>query len=86
MGRFLRVSAAVLLAAAVAGCASGGNASSSDRSEDDPNLLAGCGPVTDQFLARSLQATAVRQQSSPTICTWRAQTPGGVVDATYSWF
>lgn len=86
MGRFARIGAAVLLAAAAAGCSSGGNTPSADRTATAPNFLAGCGPVTDQFLARSLQATAVRQQTSPTICTWRAQTPEGVVDATYSWF
>ncbi|MGF6883827.1 hypothetical protein ABIA39_008009 [Nocardia sp. GAS34] len=87
MGRFMRVAAAVLLTAAVAGCSSGGTPpSSADRSASDPNFLAGCGPVTDQVLARSLQGTVVRQQTAPTVCTWRAQTAHGVVDVTYSWF
>jgi hypothetical protein len=89
MRRIGRVTAAVALAAAVvAGCSSGTSPvrSSSDRDAADPNFLAGCGPVTDEFLTRALHGTALRQQSSPTICTWTAQTPDGIVDATYSWF
>ncbi len=88
MRRFVRVTAAVLLVAAVAGCSSSMPKvrSSSDRDAADPNLLAGCGPVSDQFITGNLRATSLRQQSAPTTCTWTAQTPDGVVDATYSWF
>jgi hypothetical protein len=86
MRRVVQAAAAVMLAAAVAGCSGSTAPQSSDRTAADPNFLAGCGPVTDEFLTRSLNATVVRQQGSPTICTWRAQTPDGIVDATYSWF
>jgi hypothetical protein len=77
--------AAALLVCVLAGCSSG-SSNSADRPADDPNLLAGCGPLPDQIIATHLNAPAVRQQTSPTICTWRADySGGGTVDIAYSW-
>ncbi|WP_067679162.1 DUF3558 domain-containing protein [Nocardia miyunensis] len=81
-----RMLIAVMLAAGVAGCSSGGTPQSQSAPADDPNILAGCGPLSDQALAGQLKATSVRRQSAPTTCTWIARTPSGTVDISYSWF
>ncbi|MFF3569343.1 DUF3558 family protein [Nocardia jiangxiensis] len=81
-----RMAIAVLLAAAVAGCSGGGTPQTRSTPADDPNILAGCGPLSEQALAGQLKATSVRRQSAPTTCTWTAQTAGGTVDLSYSWF
>jgi hypothetical protein len=77
---------AVLLAATVAGCSGGGSTQTQSTQDDDPNILIGCGPLSDQALAGQLKATSVRRQTAPTTCTWIAQTPSGATDISYSYF
>ncbi|ATL65969.1 DUF3558 family protein [Nocardia terpenica] len=72
------------LAVAAAGC-SGGSTPAPRPAVDDPNVLAGCGPLADAAIAAQLQASAARQQTSPTICTWKVDHPGGTTDLTYAW-
>ncbi|WP_019933046.1 DUF3558 family protein [Nocardia sp. BMG111209] len=77
--------AAAVVAAALAGC-SGGRSDSPVRAADTPNLLAGCGPLSDAIIANRLAVPLVRPQTQPTVCTWTAELPGGdAVDVTYAW-
>lgn len=81
-----RMVLAMMLAAALAGCAGGGTPRTQSTPAADPNVLGGCGPLSDQALAGQLRAISVRRQSAPTTCTWIARTPSGTVDLSYSWF
>jgi hypothetical protein len=75
-----------ILIATLTGCA-GPHHDSPVRAADDPNFLAGCGPLPDQTVARAVGADTVRQQTAPTICTWIAVTASRTTaDLTYSWF
>ncbi|WP_067885926.1 DUF3558 family protein [Nocardia vaccinii] len=86
MRAMVRTVIAVMLAAALAGCAGSGTPRTQSTPADAPNVLGGCGPLSDQALAGLLRATSVRRQSAPTTCTWTAQTLSGTVDLSYSWF
>lgn len=80
-----RIAAAAMLIAALSGC-SHGDHRTQVRPAEDPNLLAGCGPIDDQKLAGAINATGLRQQSAPTVCNWTGTNAGGgTVDLTYAW-
>ncbi|MQY23414.1 hypothetical protein NRB20_65420 [Nocardia sp. RB20] len=81
-----RAALAVLVVATVAGCSGGGTPQTQSTPAAAANILAGCGPVSDQAIAGQLRATSVRRESAPTTCTWIAQTPSGTIDISYSWF
>lgn len=51
---------------------------------EDPELLADCGPLPDTVIAEHLNVGAVRQQTSPTICTWVTDS-SEPIDITYAW-
>ncbi|WP_433562514.1 DUF3558 domain-containing protein [Nocardia sp. CA-151230] len=85
MGLGARITVAALLIAALSGC-SHGDQQTRVRPAEDPNLLAGCGPLDDQKLASAITVTGLRQQSAPTVCNWTAtNSGGGAVDLTYAW-
>lgn len=51
--------------------------------------LAGCGPLSTDYIAKSVLATNVQQDTEPTICSWTAvstNAAGGILDITYAWF
>ncbi|MET9488516.1 DUF3558 domain-containing protein [Nocardia sp. NPDC006630] len=81
--------AAMAVAVATLGVVTGCSSHQQDtavRSADDPDLLAGCGPLPDQVIATTLQVPSVHQQSAPTICNWIGDYPaGGTVGLTYAW-
>lgn len=80
-----RITLAALTIASLAGCSHGGSGDQV-RPADDPNFLAGCGPLDDQKLASSITVTGLHQQRNPTICDWTATNAGGgQVDITYAW-
>lgn len=81
----MRIILAALLVGVLAGCSHDAR-QAEVRPADDPNLLAGCGPLEDQKLASAIDVTGMKRQSSPTICDWTATEPGGgTVDLTYAW-
>jgi hypothetical protein len=81
-----RAAVAAVVAGALAGCSNPQQHDAGVRAADNPNFLAGCGPLPDQVIARAVDASSVRQQTAPTICTWTAGTAGTTtVDLTYSW-
>ncbi|MFI5780801.1 DUF3558 domain-containing protein [Nocardia sp. NPDC051570] len=79
--RIATVCAAVLLTAC-----STHHHDAAQQSVEDPNFLAGCGPLPDQTIVDTVHATAVRPLGGPTICAWEADfSTGGPVDLTYAW-
>ncbi|MFI7190275.1 DUF3558 family protein [Nocardia nova] len=69
-----------------AGCSSHTQQNAAVRPSVDPNLLAGCGPLSDPVIAATLRVPAVEPEGGSTICGWRAAYPGaGTAELTYAW-
>ncbi|PPJ35699.1 hypothetical protein C5E45_24450 [Nocardia nova] len=65
-----------------AGCSSHTQQNAAVRPVDDPNLLAGCGPLSDSVIAATLRVPAVESEGGG----WRATYPGaGTAELTYAW-
>ncbi|MQY30034.1 DUF3558 family protein [Nocardia aurantia] len=81
----VRLGLAAAIVAALAGCTSG-HQDSPVRAAGTPDLLAGCGPLTDRVIADQVHVPQVRPQTRPTVCTWTADLPSeDTVDLTYAW-
>ncbi|MFF2552796.1 DUF3558 family protein [Nocardia sp. NPDC058058] len=52
----------------------------------EDNTLAGCGPLPTATIERTVAAIGLRQQLSPTICSWTGTSAtGGPIGLTYGW-
>ena len=77
----------IATACVLAGCSStdAPTAGTQVRPGDDANLLAGCGPLSDQVIAGTVNALSVQRQGG-SACTWSAAEPGGRTTAlAYVW-
>lgn len=77
-----RVLGVVVMVLLVAGCSHG--APQPAPAPEDPQLLAGCGPLPDTVIAEHLNVASVRQQTAPTMCTWVTDSREPI-DITYAW-
>lgn len=82
-----RITAAMIaiLAGVLTGCSSGAPSAPTAQPVED-NALAGCGPLPTATIERTVAATVLRQQLSPTICSWTGvNSTGAPIDLTYGW-
>lgn len=80
------VAVVIAMICVTAGCSDHAQPDAAVRPANDPNFLAGCGPLSDPVIAATVRVPAVKPEGGSTICGWSAAYPGaGTAELTYAW-